>query len=113
MDNEKIKEMNEKAKELMLKLRSTLDDAEMVGERIKDNNDVFNVAFYLEMEDQLSHFFDKIVDAYMKVKNLLDFGMATIVTLLRISYQNKHQEDTKIKVPGKDILENEAKVELK
>lgn len=107
------KELNQEAKEIVEGLKSTLDDAKVVGERIKDNNDVFNVAFYLEMEDQLSNFFDNVVDAYMRVKNLLEFGMATMVTLLHIDYQNKHQKDAKTKVPGKDILENEAKIELK
>ena len=106
-------EMNQKARETLEKLKPTLDDVKVSGERMKNHPNKLDKEFYLAMQDDFSKYYDDVVEGYIDVAVMLDEGIATLTTLLRIDYQNKHENDTKIKVPGKDILENEAKVDLK
>ena len=107
------KQMNQKAKEVLERLKPTLDDVKVSGVRMKDHSNKLDKEFYLAMQDDFSKYYDDVVGGYIEVSVMLDEGIATLTTLLRIDYQNKHENDTKIKVPGKDTLENEAKVDLK
>lgn len=106
-------QLNTEAKEILTGLKGVFNDVKVNGERMKNHSNKLEKEFYLAMEDDFSKYYEDIVDGYFNVMVILEREIAGLTTVLRIDYQNKHREDTKIKVPGKDILENEAKVELK
>ena len=96
---------NAEAQQKLEELQEVIKEVQEIGDRIKANTNMFDTAFYLSCQDQLSQCYDVLLSSYMRIHAQLGEAEASSFVAIRES----HKGD--VKKPIKEELEAESRLQ--